>query len=105
MKKTKKRYVTAEDLFQYTFLNDPQVSPDGGQVLFVRNGRGSNNLGVLDLESEEIRYLTDYADGTQILGPRWSPDGTRMVFSVVRGEEQDIGIMDASAADLELSAW
>ena len=35
MKTRNKRYVTAEDLFNYKFVNDPQVSPDGNTIVYV----------------------------------------------------------------------
>ena len=31
-----KRSITETDLFQFTWIGDPQVSPDGSSVAFVR---------------------------------------------------------------------
>ncbi len=70
---------------------DPQVSPDGGRVAFVRD----RNLWVADLETGQARALTD--DGDEVIanglaefiaqeemgrstGFWWSPDGSRIAF-------------------------
>src|ERR1051326_8274651 len=31
-----KRFITETDLFKFTWIADPQISPDGSQVAFVR---------------------------------------------------------------------
>ena len=45
---------------------DPAVSPDGSLIAFVRNQDGSTNLGLMNIDGTNIRYLTHYNDGTQI---------------------------------------
>ena len=74
-----------------SFDLDPQVSPDGGRVAFVRD----RNLWVADLETGQARALTD--DGDEVIanglaefiaqeemgrsiGFWWSPDGSRIAF-------------------------
>ena len=38
-----KRPITETDLFQFTWIGDPQVSPDGSRVVFVRVNVNANN--------------------------------------------------------------
>ena len=82
----------------------PAVSPDGKQIAFLRNARGSMNLLVLDVDSlnladldgpvdhSRLRQVTRWDDGTQVFSPRWSPDGERIVVSLARGGSRDIAV-------------
>lgn len=61
----------------------PDVSPDGRRVAFVRyDGRGVE-LMLLDLASGETRRLTE--TGAVHLEPRWSPDGSRLAYVSTEG--------------------
>jgi Tol biopolymer transport system component len=60
----------------------PHYSPDEKQIVFVHNQGGTNNLAILEVETEQVRYLTDFEDGTQIHTPDWSPDGSQIAFSI-----------------------
>jgi Tol biopolymer transport system component len=72
----------------------PAHSPDGEHIAFIRNQGSTNNLGLMRADGSDIRYLTDFDDGTQIYTPRWSPDGTRLVLSVSSGGQRDIALLD-----------
>ncbi len=61
----------------------PDVSPDGRQVVFARYDGDSLNLYVLELATGETRPLTTGDDVN--LEPRWSPDGARLAFVSTRG--------------------
>ena len=86
-----RRFVTEKDLFKFTWIADPQISPDGSTVAFVRvtvnekeNRYETSLFAVPSTGSEPPRRLTS---GIRDTGPRWSPDGTRIAF--VRSVEQD----------------
>ena len=86
-----KRSITETDLFQFTWIGDPQVSPDGASIAFVRVSVNAKKEGydtalfvVATAGDEPPRRLTT---GPRDSGPRWSPDGTRLVF--MRALEQD----------------
>ena len=79
-----KRGITEKDLFDFVWVGDPQVSPDGATVAFVRvtvNAAKTNYdtsiWTVATTGSEEPRRLTN---GTRDTSPRWSPDGKYLVF-------------------------
>jgi WD40 repeat protein len=59
-------------------LFNPTWSPDGRFVAFSAIVRGVSDLFVYDLETEQLRRLTNdaYAD----LQPTWSPDGSTIAF-------------------------
>ena len=56
----------------------PDVSPDGKRVLFVRYSGESMDVMVLNLDEKKSFMLTD---GVSVsLEPRWSPDGSQLAF-------------------------
>jgi dipeptidyl aminopeptidase/acylaminoacyl peptidase len=79
-----KRAITEKDIFQFNWIGDPQVSPDGSRVAFVRvtvnekkDGYDTSIWSVGINGSETPRRMTD---GTRDSTPRWSPDGKWLLF-------------------------
>ncbi len=68
-------------------INHPAWSPDGRTIAFSGSHGGITDLFLFDLESGEVRQLTDDRHGD--FQPAWSPDGSRIVFVSDRGPETD----------------
>ncbi|MFC4279659.1 S9 family peptidase [Thalassotalea piscium] len=75
---------TAEDIFSLEYASDPQISPDGTQVVYIRNSNdimtdGKNsNLWLIDVKSQQ--QLPLFSDDKQYSQPRWSADGKKIAF-------------------------
>jgi dipeptidyl aminopeptidase/acylaminoacyl peptidase len=85
------RLITEKDLFKFTWIADPQISPDGATVAYVRvtvnekeNRYETSLFAVPASGAEAPRRLTA---GIHDTTPRWSPDGRRIAF--VRATEKD----------------
>jgi len=79
-----KRNITEKDLFDFIWIGDPQVSPDGSHVAFVRvtvnekkEGYNTSIWSVPVAGGEEPHQLTK---GDHDSVPRWSPDGKFLLF-------------------------
>ena len=85
-----KRNITEKDLFNFVWIADPQVSPDGSRVAFVRVTVNAKKDGydtaiwTVATGSGDSRQMTA---GPRDSTPRWSPDGQYLCF--VRAPEKD----------------
>ena len=78
------RTFDAHDLFGLEVASDPQISPDGRRIAYVRRSG--------DIMTDRVRpsiWVVDTASGDQAplvagpgahTSPRWSPDGTRLAY-------------------------
>ena len=75
---------TGSDLFSLTAAADPQISPDGRWIAYVRRSndvmtdRARSSIWLIDTASGEQRPLV--AGTGNHLSPRWSPDGRRLAY-------------------------
>ena len=74
---------------------DPDFAPDTSLLVFVSNGRGQNDLKLLNLATGEVSRLTETDDQTAYHSPRFSPGGKWIAVGVSRpGGYADIELVD-----------
>ncbi len=85
----KKTPVTPEDLNELTFVSDPQISPEGGRVLFTRKQIGKKNKYETSLWMVPTKSgnPTAFTHGPRDGQGRWSADGSQIAFISARDEE------------------
>jgi dipeptidyl aminopeptidase/acylaminoacyl peptidase len=86
-----RRPITERDLFQFTWVADPQLSPDGSRVAFTRvvvdDERTGYETSIWIVASTGNEAPVRMTNGKHDARPRWSADGRRIAF--VRGGEKD----------------
>src|SRR4051812_38020323 len=86
-----KRLITEKDLFDFVWVGDARISPDGSRVAFVRvtvneKKEGYNtSIWMVSTDGKETPHRL--TTGERDSSPRWSPDGKYLVFS--RSTEKD----------------
>ncbi len=81
------------DLFSLENITDPQISPDGNRIVYIRNfkdvmtDRDYSNLWIINTDGTQNRPITqgnqrDYA-------PRWSHDGKKIAF-LSNGQDEKV---------------
>jgi acylaminoacyl-peptidase len=72
------------DIFQLQYASDPQISPDGRWVVYVRHrmdarkDRRRSSLWMVRADGSDHRPVT--AGDADDASPRWSPDGKRLLY-------------------------
>ena len=95
------------DVFELEIAADPQISPDGSQVAYVRQSmdimtdRLKSNVWVVGTNGRDHRPLLSGADSYS--SPRWSPQGDRLAYvssAEGRGPELYVRWMDTGQTAL-----
>jgi dipeptidyl aminopeptidase/acylaminoacyl peptidase len=85
---------SAEDLVAMDRVSDPQVSPDGTRVVFVRRttdleaNRGRTDLWLIGSDGEGLKQLT--RNEASDANPRWSSDGSAIYFLSSRSDTMQV---------------
>lgn len=85
------------DVFELEYASDPQVSPGGEQVVFVRNSmdvmtdKQRSRLWKVDTDGSNLQPLTS-GDGDES-HPRWSHDGTRVAYVCTRDGKSQLMVL------------
>ena len=72
------------DVFQLEVAQDPQISPAGDQIVYVRGfmdimtDSAGTNLWLVNADGSDHQPLTSGSGSNR--QPRWSPDGTRLAY-------------------------
>ncbi|MEI6246018.1 MAG: hypothetical protein WCQ64_13360 [Acidobacteriota bacterium] len=100
-----KRLITEQDLLKFVWIADPQMSPDGRQVAYVRvvvNEKTDDydtNLWLVPADgSAAPRQITT---GTRDQSPRWVPDGSKLAFVRATGGPAQIYVMGLNGGEAQ----
>lgn len=100
----KRRAITIDDLFAFRNVSDPQISPDGSQVIYTQtetddeNNRYTSNLWIVS--SKGSRTPRPFTFGKQKdRAPRWSPDGKWIIFISDRSGEDRFYLISSDGGE------
>jgi acylaminoacyl-peptidase len=80
------------DIFNMEFVSDPQISPDGSKIIYVRNfkdimtDKNLSNLWIINADGSQNRPLT--TGNHNDFYPRWSHDGKKIIFKSNMSDEK-----------------
>ncbi len=72
------------DIFQLEWVSDPQISPDGSKIMYVRNyndimvDRNYSNIWMINADGSDNRPVT--TGNQNDFAPRWSVDGKKLLY-------------------------
>src|ERR1700745_3138541 len=99
-----KRPMTLDDMFAFKRVSDPQISPDGTQVVYVittvdlPGNKTTSNLWLAATDGKSPpRQLTNAQKKDR--HPRWSPDGKRILFESNRSNNNQLWVIDLAGGE------
>jgi TolB protein len=81
----------------------PDISPDGTRIAFNTEGDAKNRPGperhiaISDVATGKVTVLPDIPSDN-CFGPVWSPDGTKLAFSIMADKAWQLGLVNADGS-------
>ena len=88
------QYFEAKDVFGLEYASDPQISPDGSKIVYVRRSmdimkdRSVSNLWIINSDGSHHRALSGSPEGGN--SPVWSPDGSMLAYTARANDKTQI---------------
>jgi Tol biopolymer transport system component len=95
------------DLYRYDIESDeetrlthalrafsPKLSHDGSKIVFSSGSDGTTNIGIVETDGTNPRFVTRFTDGEQANTPVWSPDGASIAFAYSHGFRRSVMVTD-----------
>jgi Tol biopolymer transport system component len=80
---------------------NPAYSPDGARLAFDASFAGARRIWIADSSGRNPRQVTsDSSEAVVHTGPRWSPDGSRLVFRRIEKIKSDIVVVELASQRL-----
>jgi eukaryotic-like serine/threonine-protein kinase len=93
-----------ESMTERKFIDDaynPTYSPDGKWVAVDASWAGPRRLWVVDERGRNPRQISsDISEAVVHTMPRWSPDGSKIVFQHIEGTKRDIRVIDRRTEEI-----
>jgi len=88
------RGLVPDDYYQFQFISDPQISPDGKTVMFVRtviaDDKRTRESSIWIAGTTGDPSPRTFTSGKSDRSPRWSPDGSHIAFLARRDDQTKI---------------
>lgn len=72
------------DIFDLKYISDPQISPDGSQIIYVLNSKDvmndANRTEIWKIDKDGKQNLPFISNDQRAYSPRWSPDGKKVLY-------------------------
>ena len=100
-----KRPIQVDDLFRFKRVADPQVSPDGKLVVYqvttvdADANKSSTALFLASTDGKTPPRPLTSPMGKKDTHPRWSPDGTRILFESTRPGTPQLFVIDLAGGE------
>uniref|UniRef100_UPI003FA5303C TolB family protein n=1 Tax=Arsukibacterium sp. TaxID=1977258 RepID=UPI003FA5303C len=97
------RGMQPEDYYQFVFVADPQLSPDGKRVAFVHSTvsddkrKRHSNLYLVATDGKSPPQQLTFTNSDR--SPRWSPNGRQLAFISGRGEGQQLYLLPIAGGE------
>lgn len=99
----KKRPMQVEDLFKFKRVADPQISPDGKHVVYqvttvdLEGNKSSTALYLAATDGKTAPKQLTNPNGKKDAHPRWSPDGSKILFESTRSGTPQLYVIEPFA--------
>lgn len=95
--------ITPESLYDFSIIEDPQFSPDGTRIAFVKQIADDSCNGYLRsiffAAASGRQKPVQVTHGAQDYCPRWSPDGEKLAFISTRSGAPQIYVISVSGGE------
>lgn len=81
-------------------VKNPDWSPGDSLICYVSSHDGTQNIHIYDFQTDTSRKLTGFSKGEQIFAPRFSSDGSSIVFDINLRLGRDIYTVDVETGEV-----